>query len=208
MVVTIQETFEKLQEFNMKLNPGKCSFGVEERPFLGHLIMRKGIKANPSKLISFKRSRQDPSLLENTKELHEQENSLMDNRGRRGIPKNEGAHIEITNGYSLNKGKALVMYLAASEESISAVLLAERGKKHVPIYFISRTLQGAKLEPENSGRIAKWEIELGEHDIKFRGRNSVKGHILADFLAKTPLVENIEMKSNKTTNEEPELENT
>ncbi|GJU05001.1 pre-mRNA splicing Prp18-interacting factor [Tanacetum coccineum] len=44
------------------------------------------------------------------------------------------------------KGETLVMYLAASEESISVVLLAEKGKKQVPVYFVGRALQGAELE--------------------------------------------------------------
>nr|GFA00778.1 reverse transcriptase domain-containing protein [Tanacetum cinerariifolium] len=35
--------------------------------------------------------------------------------------------------------------------------------------------------------------QLGEHDIKFKGRNSVKGHILADFLAETPSIEEKDM---------------
>ncbi|GJY57794.1 reverse transcriptase domain-containing protein [Tanacetum coccineum] len=48
--------------------------------------------------------------------------------------------------------------------------------------------------PKKSGRIAKWVIELGEHEIEFKGRNSVKGHILADFLAETPLKEEEEAK--------------
>ncbi|GJY66134.1 reverse transcriptase domain-containing protein [Tanacetum coccineum] len=34
----------------MKLNPKKCSFGVEEGPFLGHLITKQSIKVNPSKV--------------------------------------------------------------------------------------------------------------------------------------------------------------
>ncbi|GJT03890.1 reverse transcriptase domain-containing protein [Tanacetum coccineum] len=34
----------------MKLNLKKCSFGVEEGPFLGHLITKQGIKANPLKV--------------------------------------------------------------------------------------------------------------------------------------------------------------
>ncbi|GJZ22894.1 reverse transcriptase domain-containing protein [Tanacetum coccineum] len=50
MLVDIQETFDKLRAINVKLNPRKCSFGVEEGPFLGYLITKKGIKANPSKL--------------------------------------------------------------------------------------------------------------------------------------------------------------
>ncbi|GJW32380.1 reverse transcriptase domain-containing protein [Tanacetum coccineum] len=50
MLADIQETFDKLRAINMKLNPRKCSFGVEEGPFLGYLIMKQGIKANSSKV--------------------------------------------------------------------------------------------------------------------------------------------------------------
>ncbi|GKD71841.1 reverse transcriptase domain-containing protein, partial [Tanacetum coccineum] len=50
MLKDIQETFERFRSINMKLNPKKCSFGVEEGPFLGHLITKQGIKANPSKV--------------------------------------------------------------------------------------------------------------------------------------------------------------
>ncbi|GKC37553.1 reverse transcriptase domain-containing protein [Tanacetum coccineum] len=46
----IQETFERFRSINMKLNPKKCSFGVEEGSFLGHLITKQGIKANPLKV--------------------------------------------------------------------------------------------------------------------------------------------------------------
>ncbi|GKE34995.1 reverse transcriptase domain-containing protein, partial [Tanacetum coccineum] len=38
-------------------------------------------------------------------------------------------------------------------------------------------------------RVDKWAIELGEHDIEFKGHNSIKGQVLADFLVKTPFVE-------------------
>ncbi|GKC03274.1 reverse transcriptase domain-containing protein [Tanacetum coccineum] len=40
-------TYQRLVD---KLNPKKCSFGVEEGTFLGHLITKHGIKANPSKV--------------------------------------------------------------------------------------------------------------------------------------------------------------
>ncbi|XP_071714632.1 uncharacterized protein [Rutidosis leptorrhynchoides] len=36
------------------------------------------------------------------------------------------------------------------------------------------------------GRMAKWEIELGEHEINFLPRNSVKGQVIADFLVELP----------------------
>ncbi|GKA59370.1 reverse transcriptase domain-containing protein [Tanacetum coccineum] len=43
------------------------------------------------------------------------------------------------------KGEVLVMYLAASTESISVVSLAERENRQVPNYFVSRVLQRAEL---------------------------------------------------------------
>ncbi|GJV82164.1 reverse transcriptase domain-containing protein [Tanacetum coccineum] len=50
MLSDIQETFERFQSINMKLNLKKCSFGVEEGLFLGYLITKQGIKANPTKI--------------------------------------------------------------------------------------------------------------------------------------------------------------
>ncbi|GJS03100.1 reverse transcriptase domain-containing protein [Tanacetum coccineum] len=50
MLTDIKETFQRFRSINMKLNPKKCSFGVEEGPFLGQLITKQGIRANPSKV--------------------------------------------------------------------------------------------------------------------------------------------------------------
>lgn len=49
LLADIAETFDNLQKINMKLNPKKCSFGVEEGKFLGYLISSEGIRANPKK---------------------------------------------------------------------------------------------------------------------------------------------------------------
>lgn len=38
------------------------------------------------------------------------------------------------------------------------------------------------LKPETSGRLEKWAIKLGEHDIIYRPRTSIKGQALANFL--------------------------
>ncbi|XP_022007706.1 uncharacterized protein K02A2.6-like [Helianthus annuus] len=46
----IQETFKNLRKVNMKLNPEKCSFGFEEGKFLGHIVGKQSIKANPNKV--------------------------------------------------------------------------------------------------------------------------------------------------------------
>ncbi|GJY67002.1 reverse transcriptase domain-containing protein [Tanacetum coccineum] len=39
----------------------------------------------------------------------------------------------------------LIMYLAAAKEAISAVLITERDGKQMPIYFVSRALQGPEI---------------------------------------------------------------
>ncbi|GJV73641.1 reverse transcriptase domain-containing protein [Tanacetum coccineum] len=49
LLTDIAETFEGLKTINMKLNPKKCSFGVEEGKFLGYMVTSEGIRANPKK---------------------------------------------------------------------------------------------------------------------------------------------------------------
>ncbi|GJR40950.1 reverse transcriptase domain-containing protein [Tanacetum coccineum] len=147
------------------------------------------------------------------------------------------------------KGETLTVYLVASKRNVSTVLMAERGKKQAPVYFVSQTLHEAEqkypeleklilalvyaarklrryfqahpiqvlsdipikqglAKPEKSGRVAKWAIELGEHEIEFKGRNSIKGQILADFLVETSPTEREEEKNGEAKRKEPAPENT
>ncbi|GJR68670.1 reverse transcriptase domain-containing protein [Tanacetum coccineum] len=50
MLADIKETLERLRVINLKFDPKKCSFGVEEGRFSEHLIKKQGIKADPSKV--------------------------------------------------------------------------------------------------------------------------------------------------------------
>ncbi|GJY61516.1 reverse transcriptase domain-containing protein [Tanacetum coccineum] len=49
LLADITDTFDNLKKINMKLNPKKCSFGVEEGKFLGYMVTSEGIRANPRK---------------------------------------------------------------------------------------------------------------------------------------------------------------
>ena len=42
----LQEAFELLRRYDMKLNPLKCAFGVNLGKFLGFMVTQKGIEAN------------------------------------------------------------------------------------------------------------------------------------------------------------------
>ncbi|GJW57918.1 reverse transcriptase domain-containing protein [Tanacetum coccineum] len=49
VVRDIEETFKTLRKINIKLNPKKCTFEVEEGMFLGYQVNTKGIKICPDK---------------------------------------------------------------------------------------------------------------------------------------------------------------
>ena len=46
----LQETFDTLQTYNMKLNPSKCAFGVTVGKFLGLMVSQRGVEVNPEKV--------------------------------------------------------------------------------------------------------------------------------------------------------------
>ena len=42
----LQETFDLLRMYNIKLNPLKCPFGISSSNFLGFMVTQRGIEAN------------------------------------------------------------------------------------------------------------------------------------------------------------------
>ena len=42
----LQEVFHLLREYDMKLNPSKCVFGVSAGKFLGFMVTQKGIEVS------------------------------------------------------------------------------------------------------------------------------------------------------------------
>ncbi|GKA67736.1 reverse transcriptase domain-containing protein [Tanacetum coccineum] len=252
MLSDIQETFERFRSINMKLNPKKCSFGVEEGLFLGHVITKQGIKANPTKIKAVTELEQ-PRALKDIQSLNEKLaafSRFLSKGAERSLPffkvlksckgkkkihwtdEADKAFKEIKKFFQAlptliapRAGETLTMYLTASKESINAALFAKRSEEKIPIYFVNKMLQGAKLNypalkklilalvyatrrlrryfqahtimvpigtpieqaltrPEKTARIAKWAIELGEHDIIFLERD--ERETPADFLPETP----------------------
>ena len=49
-VAHLQQTFDLLREYGMKLNHLKCAFGVSAGRFLGFMVTQRGIEANPTQL--------------------------------------------------------------------------------------------------------------------------------------------------------------
>ena len=61
----LRKTFDTLRSYNMKLNPGKCSFGVTAGKFLGFMVSQRGIEANSDKI----RAIMEMTPLRNVKEV-------------------------------------------------------------------------------------------------------------------------------------------
>ena len=49
-ITHLAEAFQVLKSYNMKLNPAKCTFEVSAGKFLGFIVNRRGIEANPYKI--------------------------------------------------------------------------------------------------------------------------------------------------------------
>ncbi|GKA16353.1 reverse transcriptase domain-containing protein [Tanacetum coccineum] len=174
ILADIKETFERFRSINMKLNPKKCSFGIEEGPLLGHLITKQGIQANPSKVKSITDVEQLTTLKDNIQWTQEAKAALQEMK--------KFAEI-LPTLTALVQGEVLMMYLTASTESISAPLFAKREEEQVPIYFVSRVLQGDEL---NYPGMEKLILALVHAARRLqRGDETPK-----DFLIEVPLEDN------------------
>ena len=51
-ITHMSQAFQIPREYNMKLNPAKCAFGVSVGKFLGFIVNNRGIEVNPHKIKS------------------------------------------------------------------------------------------------------------------------------------------------------------
>nr|KYP70898.1 Retrovirus-related Pol polyprotein from transposon opus [Cajanus cajan] len=64
----LQELFDTIDKYQLKLNPDKCSFGVQAGKFLGFLLTHRGIEANPEKCSAIINMR-SPSTVKEVQQL-------------------------------------------------------------------------------------------------------------------------------------------
>ena len=48
-LVNLQNLFERLHKYQLRLNPAKCTFGVKSEKLLGFVVSQKGIKWIPTR---------------------------------------------------------------------------------------------------------------------------------------------------------------
>ncbi|GJW66427.1 reverse transcriptase domain-containing protein [Tanacetum coccineum] len=194
--------FKTLREINMKLNPKKCAFGMREGTFLGYKVNAGGLRVCPDKVEAVL-NLPSPKCLKDVQKLKGKLASLnrfLSKSAKKSLPffktlkkctkksyfqwtvEAEIAFKQMKKSIAKlpmltapKEKEELIMYLASAKEAISAVLMTERDGKQMSIYFVSRALQGPKI---NYTPMKKLILALT--------RMSVKGQILADFIMERP----------------------
>nr|GEX16011.1 reverse transcriptase domain-containing protein [Tanacetum cinerariifolium] len=191
----IEETFKTLREINMKLNPKKCAFEMREGTFLGYKVDANGLRVCPDKAeadLNFPSSK----CLKDVQNLNRKLASL-----NRFLSESAKKSLPFFKTLKKCTMKSDFQWITESEMAFKQMkqLIAEfpmlMDGKQMPIYFVSRALQGLEVNytPMEklilalvTRRLLKWRFKLEEHDIHYRPRTSVKGQILTDFITERP----------------------
>ena len=165
-VAHLAESFQVSKNYNMKLNPTKCAFGVSVEKFLGFTVNSRGIEANPDK-IKVVLDMQPPS---NTKEIQRLTRRIaaLSRFVSRSSYKCQPFFQVLKKAFhwdaqcvevfselkaylssppilvSPSEGELLTLYLAVSDFSTSAVLVKERDRIQQSVYYCSQALRGAE----------------------------------------------------------------
>ena len=175
----LRETFTTLKQYQMKLNPSKCVFGVVSGKFLGFMVSQRGIEANLEKVQAII-NMVSPRTVKEVQKLTSRI-AALNKFVSRAIYKClmffktlkqvfawtdecevafQDLKLYLSNPPILNPskdGEKLYLYLAVSTTAVSAALIREEAKKQLPVYYVSQAFQGVE---SNYPRIKKIALTL------------------------------------------------
>ncbi|WOG87665.1 hypothetical protein DCAR_0206896 [Daucus carota subsp. sativus] len=172
----LKEAFEVLRTHKMMLNPAKCAFGVGSGKFLGLMVSKRGIEANPDKIKAIL-DMEPPKSVRDVQKLTGRIAALgrfVSKSGDKCLPFFKVLHGAELN-YSVIEKFALAMITASRK-------LRPYFQSHKIEVLTDQPLRNVIHSPKASGRLIKWAIELGEFDIRYKPRTAIKAQALADFL--------------------------
>jgi hypothetical protein len=172
-IADLTETFNNMRRNGLKLNPEKCIFGIQKGQLLGCMVSKRGIQAKPQKIEALRRM-QPPSSRKEVQRLTGRIASLnrfISRAVERSLPFFKVLRANSTFQWGPEKQQAfddlkkyleaaavmtkpspkaeLLLYIAATDTAVSAVLVEERKEadalKQFPIYYVSEALSGSKL---------------------------------------------------------------
>ena len=165
-ITHLSEAFQILRNYNMKLNPAKCAFGVSAGKFMGFIVNHRGIEANPDKI----KALLDMPSSSGIKEVQRLTGRIaalsrfvsrasdkcqpffqVMKKAFQWDEKCEEAFTTLKTYLSSPpilvspvEGELLTLYLAVSDFSTSAVLVRDKERVQDPVYYCSRALRGAE----------------------------------------------------------------
>ncbi|GKB99028.1 reverse transcriptase domain-containing protein [Tanacetum coccineum] len=188
----IEETFKTLREINMKLNPKKCTFGIEEGMFLGYKVNTKGIKVYPNKVETVL-GLPSPKCLKDLQRLNGKLSSLnrfLAKLAEKSLPFFKTLKKCTKNSdfqWSAEAEAAFrQMKKTNSRTAHTNCTYGKGGTYCLPCDNKRSPNQASAVKPRNCRRTAEIEYRAGEYDIHYRPRISIKGKILADFIVESP----------------------
>jgi hypothetical protein len=173
-IADLTEIFANLREFQWKLNPTKCVFGVPFGLLLGFMVGHRGIEANPVKVDAIRKMAK-PSNKKDVMKLTDMMATLgrfISRLGEKGLPffkllKKADKFVwddEAQKAFEALKEslmtppvmtppipkETLLLYISATTNVVNTVLVAEReedGQAYPvqrPVYYVSEVLADAK----------------------------------------------------------------
>ena len=165
-IAHLSEAFQILRNYNMKMNPAKCAFGVSAKKCLGFIVNHRGIEANPDK-IKVVLDMPSPFGIKEVQCLTGRIAALSRFVSRASDKcepffqvlkkafqwdtKCEEAFLALKTYLSFPpilvspvEGELLTLYLAVSDFSTSAVLVIDKERVQHLVYYCSRALRGAE----------------------------------------------------------------
>ncbi|KAG7588540.1 Ribonuclease H-like superfamily [Arabidopsis suecica] len=163
-ITHLEQCFKILNEFGMKLNPAKCSFGVPSEEFLGYIVTERGIEINPNQINAFLTMPSPRNIKEvqrltgriaalnrfiskSTDKCLPFYQILKGNKIFRWDDQCEAAFGQLktylTTPPILSKPESdekLYLYISVSNHSVSGVLVREDRGEQKPIFYISKSL--------------------------------------------------------------------
>ncbi|KAL0319760.1 UNVERIFIED_CONTAM: putative protein K02A2.6 [Sesamum radiatum] len=164
----LEEMFPILRKYKLKLNPGKCAFRVQGGRFLGFMVTQRGIEANPAKIkaildmkvpsninevqrltgriaaLSRFISKSAEKSLHFFKVLKNIRNFEWDTSCQQAFEKLKDYLAKLPLLVKPCPGKALYLYLSTTPQAVSSVLIREEEDRQMPIYYVSKVLNGAE----------------------------------------------------------------
>ena len=164
----LKDCFLILNEYDMKLNPTKCTFGVMSGEFLGYIITQRGIEANPKQISAIldlpspKNSREVQRLTGWIAALNRFITRSTDKclpfydllRGNKKFiwdERREEAFEQLKRYLTTppvlakpDKGDTLYLYIAVSNTAVSSVLVKEDRGEQRPVFYISKCMTEAE----------------------------------------------------------------